>query len=204
MSVSTARSYVVRLAVVSALASAAWYFVVRPMRDELTTRKATLAATHAEIELGKGQILASDRAPAAAIEQLKSQADALTRLWSVAAETSGLYEQIDSLAHRYGVVVERMEPNRGGAKGIASKDAPDAPTFNELAYSIELVGPYEGVARFVRAIQYELGMTRIESLRISPVESQSGSTQVRASVKTTHFQALGGLAAFDSIGESTP
>ncbi len=204
MSNSTARNYVVRLAVISAVASAAWYFVVRPMRDRLMQQRATLVAAQAEISSGLSQIEANERAPESAIETLTTRANVLSRLWGVSADASVLYEQIDTIAHRYGVVVERMEPSRGGARGVVSGEKPDAPTFNEIGYSIELVGPYEGVARFVRAIQHELGMARIDSLRITPAQASAGNTQIRASVKTTHFQASGGLAAFKTPEGATP
>ena len=198
MTSSFARSYVVRLAVVTAVACAAWYFGVRPLRDGLESKQATLMARFAEIEAGQDLIEASEREPAAVIADMRQSAAALRELWGASADASMIYESIDTLATRYAVIVERMEPKRSATAGrSASASDDDGPTFNQIVYSIELVGSYEGVGRFLHAIQNELGMARIDSIRVSPALSLDRANHVRASVLTTHFQSSGGLAQFD-------
>ncbi len=204
MNTSSARNYIVRLAVVSSVACAAWYFVVRPLGAGLEVQRVSLAAATAEIEAGQTQIIMSLQEPGEIIQELREQAESLKRFWSISADASVLYEEIDAVAKRYGVVVERVEPSRGGSKGAVGDEQEDAPAFNEIGYSIELVGSYEGVARFMRAIQNELGMARIDTVRITPALSIDQATQVRASIKSTHFQANGGLAAFEKSKEALP
>eukprot|EP00913_Durusdinium_trenchii_P006174 g5786.t1 len=143
-------------------------------------QRAGLAAATAEIEAGQAQIVASQQEPREVIQELREQAESLRRFWSISADASVLYEEIDAVAKRYGVVVERVEPSRGGSKGAIGDEQEDAPAFNEIGYSIELVGSYEGVARFLRAIQNELGMARIDSVRITPALSIDQATQARA------------------------
>lgn len=204
MNNSSARSFLVRLVIVSAVACAGWYFVVRPMRENLTNQQAAIRSVNAEIDAGQAQIMMSGLDPNEAIEELRSTAQELEQLWGVSGDASVLYEAIDAVAHRYGVVVERMEPQRTPVSSQFEEDEIDAPTFHKLGFGIELVGSYEGVARFLRAMQNELGMARIESFRLSPALSQDRSAQVRASVRTIHFQAEGGLAAFETEPEVAP
>ncbi len=204
MNTSAARSYIVRLCVASAVASAAWYFGVRPMRDNLEAQQASLAAAQSEIEAGQIQIMQGEQTPAETIADLRSSATAIEQLWAVSSDASQIYEAIDEIANRYGVVIERLEPRRGSAVVPSQDEQEDAPVFIELGYSIELVGSYEGVARFIRAIQNELGMARVDSFRISPALTQDLGAQIRASVRTTHYQVEGGLAAFDVFKEDAP
>lgn len=198
MTSTSARSYVVRLSVVSAVACAAWYFGIRPMRDSLESERATLSSMHAEIRAGQARITESEQDPVEVLTELRRSAVGLRELWGISEDASVLYETIDSIAQRYAITVERMEPRRGAKATDPMGEGEDRPVFNEIAYSIDLVGTYENVARFLRAMQNELGMARVDTVRIGPALSQDDSTHVRASVSSTHFQAEGGLAAFEA------
>lgn len=205
MTFDSTRSYVVRLAVVSAVACAAWYFGIRPMREGLVTKRATLSAMEAEISSGQELVERSEIVPELLINELRRAASSLRELWAISADASVLYDAIDTIAQRYAITIERMEPRRGVPARDARGEGEDRPVFNEIAYTIDLLGTYENVARFLRAVQSELGMARVDSVRITPALSTDDPAFIRASVTTTHYQAEGGLAAFDAAPqEPTP
>jgi Tfp pilus assembly protein PilO len=195
------RTFVVRLAVVVAVACAAWYFGVRPLRDSLQLKKAALMAAQQEIQEGELLLRESEREPAEVIEELQQSAEALREFWNASSDASMIYESIDTIAMRHAIIVERMEPKRSPKGARSGSAAADEPAFDQIAYSIELVGSYEGVSRFLHAIQTELGMARVDSIRVGPAATESNPNRVRASVMTTHFQSSGGLASFDQASK---
>ncbi|MFI4896548.1 MAG: hypothetical protein ACIARR_01845 [Phycisphaerales bacterium JB059] len=191
------RTFVVRLAVVVSVVCAAWYFGVRPLRDNLQLEQATLTAAQQEILEGERVRREYGREPTDVIEELQRSANALREFWNASADASMIYESIDTLAMRHGVIVERMEPKRSPTSARPGNTAADEPTFEQIVYSIELLGSYEGVSRFLHAVQNDLGMARVDSIRVGPAATASDPSRVRASVMTTHFQSTGGLASFD-------
>ncbi len=192
------RSYLVRLVIISALAAAGWRFIVRPLHARVQERDAMLQSMQQEVSAGNAHIQAQVTTPEAVISSLRRRADSLRETWSLSNDASRLYERFDALAHRYGVTIERIEPHAAGGNQRVPDPDDDVPVVSDLGYSIELIGTYDAVARFMRAVQGETGLVRIESFRIAPEAAGRGEPRVRASVRTMHFQISGGLAAFDA------
>ncbi len=204
MNRSSARSYMVRLVVIVVLAAAGWRFLISPLHSRVQERRLMLETMREEVAAGTSQMEFQQSTPESVIVSLRNQAQALRDFWEVSADASSLYERFDALAHRYGVTIERMEPRKATAQPVRAEDEPDAPLIAEIGYSIELIASYDAIARFMHAVQGETGMVRIDSFRIAPEAVGYGEPRVRASLRTTHFQITGGLAAFHEKSGGAP
>jgi hypothetical protein len=105
-----------------------------------------------------------------------------------------MFDALNALARRAGVVVQRIEPARGGAE-VARPDAASGISAETIGFTMQLTGPLDSVGAFLRLIEHEAGMSRVQSARVSPASGQPG--MVEALVVTSHVVFDGGLKAFD-------
>lgn len=179
------RHTIMRCVVALGIAVLAWQLIARSQQSGLTQARASLIAR-------QEQLTAFAAAPAtvtdlaAATETLKSQSRKYRDRLAITADAAKLYENIGNLALRQQLRMERIEPLRttGHAAGDAAKAG-----FEMSGYSMEVVGTYDGVARFLDQLQTSMGVTRVESLRIEPAVSvgKDGSL-VRATIETHHLR----------------
>ena len=108
-----------------------------------------------------------------------------------ARDAAKLNAAIESLASKAGVAVQRTQPR------AAPDLAPSAPSGEDaeasapvtpdaaLGFTIDAAGSFAGMARFVRALETDLGYTVVASVRLTP-ESERRDL-IRASITTQHF-----------------
>jgi Tfp pilus assembly protein PilO len=179
------RQTIMRCVVALGIAVLAWQLITRSQQTGLSQARASLAAR-------QEQLAAFAAAPATvadlsvATQTLKGQSKKYLDRLAITADTAKLYESIGNLALRQQLRMERIDPLRtaGQTAGAAAKDG-----FEMSGYSMEVVGTYDGVARFLDQLQNSLGVTRIESLRIEPavITGKDGSL-VRATIETQHLR----------------
>lgn len=179
------RQTLMRCVVALGIAVLAWQLITRSQQVGLSQARASLISR-------QEQLSAFQAAPAAvtdlaaATETLKAQSRHYRERLAITADTAKLYESIGNLALRQQLRMERIDPLRtaGQTAGAAAKAG-----FEMSGYAMEVVGTYDGVARFLDQLQNSLGVTRIESLRIEPaVIAGKEASLIRATIETQHLR----------------
>ncbi len=195
------RQTILRCVVALGVAVLAWQMITRSQQNGLVQARASLIARDEQLAaFANAPAAASDLA--AATEALTRQAKQYRTRLAITADTAKLYESIGNLALRQQLRMERIDPLRtaGQSAGTAAKAG-----FEMTGYAMEVVGTYEGVARFLDQMQSALGVTRIESLRIEPaaIAGKDGSL-VRATIETQHLRLPPGGMKVDTNPDSLP
>lgn len=179
------RHTIMRCVVALGVAVLAWQLIARSQQSGLSQARASLVARQEQLTaFAAAPAVVSDLA--AATETLKGQSKKYRDRLAITADAAKLYENIGNLALRQQLRMERIEPLRttGQTAGAAAKAG-----FEMSGYSMEVVGTYEGVARFLDQLQNSLGVTRVESLRIEPaVTAGKEGSLVRATIETQHLR----------------
>lgn len=126
--------------------------------------------------------LADARRTAPAADQILSfqSQTAVFQAWiqqNNAAEGSRLYSQLLALGDREGLRIERIDP--------ASRDEEQGLFATTVAFSIEAVGSYQNVARFIGAIENDFGFASVVGFSLTPIDGEQGEL-VHASLETAH------------------
>lgn len=139
----------------------------------------------------------SARMPALTAERAAFARDAalICERSAPARDTARLNAGIEDIAAKAGVEVERTQPREPAALAGASTRAapaatdpgatPDIQPDAVAGFALDVVGSYAGLASFVRALESDLGFTRVVSLRVTPEGEYQD--RVRASITTAHF-----------------
>lgn len=121
-------------------------------------------------------------APAAdRIVSYQAKADAL-KAWiqhGNAPDESRLYARLLALGDRESLVIERIDPT--------SRTAPDGGFVSTVGFTIEAVGAYERVARFLGAIESEVGFAHVVSFSLTPIEGDAEEL-VQVVLETAHLR----------------
>lgn len=192
------RQTIMRCVVALGISVLAWQLLTRSQQVGLSQARASLVAR-------EEQLAAFAAAPATvpdlavATQTLKGQAKIYRDRLALTADTAKLYESIGNLALRQQLRMDRLDPLRtaGQTAGAAAKAG-----FEMTGYAMEVVGTYDGVARFLDQLQNSLGVTRIESLRIEPavIAGKDGSL-VRATIETQHLRLPPGGLKIESAAD---
>ena len=173
----------------------AWQVLARSQQTGLAQARAEVTARAERLETFNAAPRAVVDLPTATESLRRASTDLRARL-SQTADTAKLYEAIGNLAQRQQLRIERIDPLRsaGESAGAAAKVG-----FEKSGYALEVVGSYDGVARFLDQIQSSLGASRVESVRIEPIAvTGSQGTLVRATLETLHLRLpTGGLRVQD-------
>lgn len=188
------RSVIPMLAVCGA-GITAWHFAVRPLGRDLAEVRGNLASARAEISqhdaaFGAREGSASDVLLAAQTAVLNVQKAAQN-----SADPTQIYECVGQIARRFGVRVERIEPRTASIKNKS-----DSPVAEVASYTISLIGPFVGVAEAIGALESETGLTRFQTVRISPTTVQGATDGVVATLETTHYRLTRIPGARDAAG----
>lgn len=199
------RQFMVLVIGISVVGGALWSAVIKPLADRQAEFREALDAETAEIRAGRDMLDAADETDLVT-ETLKENAAAYQSLWGVAADASSLYDTLREFARESGVSIDRIEPRRvvlGAAVEGVLKDY-DL-TAERAGYQVDVQGSFESVARFVRAVQSRTGLSRIDTIRISPGTTTGSSPDVvQATIATSHIGISGVLAAFEPGTEAAP
>lgn len=183
MNPTLARTYASKSVLLATAAGAIWYFAIRPMTDELRQARAAFDAFAVEID-EHARVFGS--APFSADEvgaDLKARRAGIESRFAESSNPAHVYDSLGALAAKAGVRLERVEPGKGG-RGVVSQ----CPEFIVSAvHTIEATGTMSQLADFFTAIDTELGMSRVGSVRLSPIPGSQGE-QLTATLDTTHMR----------------
>lgn len=178
----------------------AWQIIVRSQKQELAQARAAVADRHQQLEeFAQAPTIIKDIPTVTDALQRKSK-ELRARL-AITSDTGKLYEAIGTLAARQQLRIERIDPLRSGGQsaGLAAKVG-----FEKSGYSLEVVGTFDGVARFLDQLQSGLGVSKVESVRIEPAAvSGKDGTLVRATIETQHLRLPPGGLDLDAA-RTTP
>lgn len=184
--------------------AAGWLLVARPLqsRVEKTSREVRLA--HAAAARMTEMLRADSISPERATRVVAAHAEAIQELCDVSSDPSVLYEAIGELARTKGVGIDRMEPKKvkvpapssvAGRATKSEKKPTGAPSIAGVGYSIEVSGSYGSIAAFVDAIERNMGMTKVVTVRLSPGQDPTKPDAVRGVVETAHYRLSKPLAS---------
>ena len=183
MNSSLARMYASKSVLLATAAGAIWYFAVRPMNDELRQARAAFDAFAVEIDEHTHQFGSTPFSVEEIAADLKSRRAGIESQFADSANPARVYDSLGELAARTGVRLERVEPGKGG-RGVVSQ-CPEI--MVSAVHTIEATGTMSQLADFFTAIDTELGMSRVGSVRLSPVPGSQGE-QLTATLDTTHLR----------------
>ena len=178
--------------VAMALACASWHFGIRPLQRGLAEAKAETAAAAREIDAHEAKYGKDASAPQDDLRALTSRETALKTRGEMSADAAKIYEALGTIATNRNVRIERIEPARGPVRDVrsAGKGA-DGASCEAIGYSIEAVGEYGDLVSFVDAVQTDLGITKVLSVRFGPGPAGSKSrTLLSASIESAHFKLV--------------
>ncbi|MGQ0627525.1 MAG: hypothetical protein ACT4PL_05415 [Phycisphaerales bacterium] len=182
----SARTIASELVIGAAVCGGAYFMLVDPVDTDLAATRAQIAAAQSAAE----EQAAGSLSPQRATEIVKTAADfreVLTTRGEPARSQSVMFSAITAAAEAARTRVDELQPttpNRRSAAGTpASKPLPgDAHT----GYAMTVTAEYAALARFVRLLEREVGLSVVTSVRISPL-AEPGSTKVHASITTEHW-----------------
>lgn len=185
MNQTLARTYASKSVLLAAAAGAIWYFAVRPMNDELRQARAAFDAFAVEIDEHTRQFGSTPFPADEVAADLKARRVGIESQFADSANPAHVYDSLGELAVRTGVRLERVEPGKGG-RGVVSQ----CPEISVSAvHTIEATGSMSQLADFFTAIDTELGMSRVGSVRLSPIPGSQGE-QLTATLDTTHLRLV--------------
>jgi Tfp pilus assembly protein PilO len=174
-----------------ALAAAAYYFVVRPEKVNLSAAQSALASQENDLRTTASLPHVVDDLPAAITDMVVRRDKLLARLKD-SNDVSSLYDKIGKLAQRCGVRTDRIDPMRSENRSVSSApklNSKNRMTLESFGFQIEMVGTYESVAKFIDAINVETGVTMIVGMTLEPLDVIEGKPiQVRGTLTTLHYK----------------
>lgn len=163
------RSFLPELAIGSACCAAGYFFLVDPLVKKLADARAEVDALTLTITRSENQPpVAADGARAAFA---KNALDAIAVRSTLASDQARLLQAVSTLADSCNVRVEQFSPaTPRGPRQIPGQSAAkvDPKIEKRTALSISLTGTYADTARFVRAMQQDIGFTTLRQLRLTP------------------------------------
>lgn len=185
-------------AIVAAIAAGLGMLVTEPLHRRLDDARARLESAQSAIASGAE---ASARAPEwrAADARSSRVLSRIRELSTVATDASTLHQRLTAIASSCGVTLDRIQPmsiepatrraTAAAGRAAAAPASPDArqPALASTALcSIEAAGSYEAVARFLGDIESSLGISRVQTARLTPRSPDRGGG-VQATIETTHW-----------------
>jgi len=180
------RSFLPELAIGSACCAAGYFFFVDPLVSKLALARAEVDTLTLAVAKGAGRPSATD--DGAKTKLAKDALDAIATRSALAADQARLLQVVSTLADTCQVRIEQFNPAapRGPRAAAGQSPAkPDPKIEQRTALSISLTGTFADTARFIRAIQQDVGFTTVRSLRISPTSSTTPDV-VSVTIDTEH------------------
>lgn len=141
------------------------------VRQERETLEAELSKSESAREMLPGLLAQVERARAR-VEEIEGRS-------APVKDQPALVASLHAIAAASGLRLESVDPMGGGAAGATEVTA--------TAYHIGAVGGFGEAAAFVRAVQHELGYTRIRMARLSPVPGPGKVGLVSLTIETEHL-----------------
>jgi hypothetical protein len=179
-------------AVIAGFVCASWFAAVRPMEHKLAAKRAELQSINSQLADFESGI-ASEPPLAKAIQGLTDRGRLINTWTACSGDASKLYEAFRTLASKCSVRIERVEPSSAGRGSHASSKDPN--TTELFGYTIEITGTYQNVARFIDACEQQLGVTKVASFHMSPVNNAApgaggspADPAITAIIETAHLK----------------
>ncbi len=170
---------------VGGVAIAAWRLAVAPLHAQLAAAKAESSQISRQVDVLKATNLPDQSVIDQELSRVKQQQ---ARLNSLAAVPDGnrIQEQIRALAAPGGLRVDRLERR---SHNSAFNDPKQTSYLLKDAFGMSLTvqGPYSAVADFIQAIRSQTGLTKIASVKLSPVQTVDRQL-VTAIIETSHMR----------------
>lgn len=183
MNATLVRAFISKSVLLAAASGAVWYLAVRPMKDELRQARAAYESLSHEIDEHRSTFGNASFDADAVVRELKGRRSLLEARFTDSADPAQVYDKLGTLAASTGVRLERVEPGKGG-RGLVSQ----CPEIVVAAvHTIEATGTMAQLSDFFAAIDGSLGMSRVGTVRLSPVAGSSGE-QLTATIETTHLR----------------
>ncbi len=172
----------IELVVITGILFVAHEYAVVPMEHEIVNTQSTLSQFETEQPRFNQYNNEHELAVAEILEGLTARATSLNEIGTDSVEPSQLYSRYKAAADRFGLELERIDPNTE-----ASKSGGSSP-IESTGFTVSVTGDFANVARFVGAIQLEFTLTAVDSVRMAPDPNNGPDDEgVLATIKTRHF-----------------
>ncbi len=200
----TVKMLLCEAAIGAAICAGGYFMLVEPMERDIARAREEITTTQTRSQLGTTSAL-----PTADAQRLVDSAAGLrnevARRSDTARTEAGMFAALVGLAETHGLRVDEVQPVTPGAAksvptpmpippptatatGASPPPAPVEPVLHR-GYSISAGGTYSGIASFIRALQNDLGLTAVKSVRMTP-DATPGSSKVHCAIETEHWSLL--------------
>ncbi|GMV27450.1 MAG: hypothetical protein AMXMBFR58_34810 [Phycisphaerae bacterium] len=185
---------------IGGLAIAGWKLGVAPLHQQLATANASCGEMERQIRELEALALPEQASLDADLALATQHRE---RLKSIGAAPDGnrIQERLRTLAAEWDVKIDRLE-RRNKLGGAENKHAAYS-ARETVGFTMSVRGSYSNVAGYVRAVAADHGLTRINTLRLTPVAAQEGQA-VSASIETSHLRLVAPRAKDGKQGDSAP
>ena len=191
MTVLVESRFSAQVVVAMAVVAGAWHLGVRSLHRGLAEARAGNMSAHQEIAAHASRFGSDASSPDDSINRLEKRESAMFARSTLSADAAKIYEALGAIATARSVRIDRIEPARGPVRDAHLRtNAPGGATCEAVGYAIEATGEYADLASFIDAVQTELGITKILSIRIGPASAGSSRTMLSASIDTAHFRLV--------------
>lgn len=182
------RSFLPELAIGCACCAGGYVFVVSPMQTRLASAQAEVDALNLAITRSTAQPAAAAQAERSA-ERARAALAVIDGRSALATDPTAMLQAVSELADRTGVRIEQFNPIAPrGVRGAPGQPAPrvDPKVEQRCAFSVTLTATYADAARFIGAMQQEVGLTAVRSVRMVPVGADRPDV-VTVNLETEHL-----------------
>lgn len=182
MNKTSARRLGIELVVITGVLFAAHEYGVVPIEHRVTNSSAELAQLKDEQHRWGGFTVEREQETSDRLAALIHTADELNAMGGQGLEPALMYSRYTSAAARYGVQLERIDPNSRSSSGNT-----DSATI-ATGFTLGVSGDYENVIGFIGMLQHDFALTAVDSVRMAPDPENTHDDQgVLATVITRHF-----------------
>lgn len=213
------RQVLIELVLGVAVCAAGFFFTVDSTQKSIAKARDEITALTAQAAEQRRPPVPADKADSV-IKEATAKIKTIQDRSALAKDQSALFSALMELAGSHRIRVDQLQPVTVGNKRTASKPAapppppppsgsgtgpltPAAPQIESacVRYAIAATGSYADLARFVGALQFDLGFTRVRSVRIDPVR-ESSTPIVQVLIETEHYAfGAGAVASAQAISE---
>ncbi|MFT3686442.1 MAG: hypothetical protein QM783_16225 [Phycisphaerales bacterium] len=167
----------------------AYLVAVEPIAKKAADAQAEADTLALTISKAQSKPLTLDPARA---EQAKRALEQIEQRSLLAGDQARLLQAVSTLADSCDVRVEQFNPANPRGPRLAPGQSPpktDKKVEQRVAFSISLSGSFASTARFLRAMQQDVGFTTIKSVHMAPVSSSTpgAADTVSVTIETEHL-----------------
>jgi len=174
------------LVIGAAICSAGYFFLVDPMERDLASTREQIGVAQAELSREQAAALPPEKAQSV-VQVATALREQVQRRSEPARSQAAMFSAIMMLADSCHVRIDQLQPKAPKTGAARAPDAPPPPPGDaHCGYSISADAHFASIAHFVQALQEELGLTSVRSVRLTPT-STAGDTSVHATIETEHW-----------------